>query len=88
MSSSEIEEASIGVPSLFVMVTRHNLLLKTMSVDGTSRSLEAVAEEVMDIIILKFCILSYLHCDVEDPAVLQINIHITGCYGSSEHNRY
>ena len=49
MSSSEIEEASIGVPSLFVVVTRHNLLLKTMSVDGTSQSLEAVAEEVMDI---------------------------------------
>ena len=76
------------MPSLFVMVTRHNLLLKTMSVDGTSQSPEAVVEEVTDIIILKFCILSYLHCDVEDPAVLQINIHVTGCYGNSEHNWY
>ena len=88
MSSSEIEEASIGVPSLFVMVTRHNLLLKTMSVDGTSQSQEAVAEEGMDIIILKFCILSYLHCDVEDPAVSQINMQVTRCYRSSEHNQH
>ena len=88
MSSSEIEEASIGAPSLLVMVTRHNLLLKTMLVDGTFRSLEAVAEEVMDIIILKFCILPYLCCDVEDPAVSQINIQVTGCYGSSKHNQH
>ena len=49
MSSSEIEEASMGVPSLLVMITRHNLLLKTMSVDGTSQSPEAVVEEVTDI---------------------------------------
>ena len=76
------------MPSLLVMVTRHSLLLKTMSVDGTSQSPEAVVEEVTDIIILKFCVLPYPRCDVEDPAVLQINIHITGCYGGSEHNWY
>ena len=54
MSSSEIEEASIGVSSPLVMVTRHNLLLKTMPVDGSSWSPEAVVEEVMDIFFLNF----------------------------------
>ena len=88
MSSSEIEEASIGVSSILMMVTRHNLLIKTMLVDGTSRSLEVVAEEVTDIFFSKFCILPYLHCDVEDPAVSQISIHVTKCYRSSEHNWY
>ena len=48
-SSSEIEEASIGVSSLLVMDTRHNLSLKMTSADGTSQSPEAVAEEVTDI---------------------------------------
>ena len=88
MSSSEVEEASIGVPYLLVMVTRHNLPLKTMSVDGTSQSMEAVVEEVTDIFFSKFCILPYLCCDVEDPVVSQINVHITECCGSSEHNQF
>ena len=50
MSSSETEEASIGVSSLLVMDTRHNLSLKMTLVDGTSQSPEVIAEEVMDIL--------------------------------------
>ena len=48
MSSSEIEEASIGVPSPLVIDSKHNLL-QNESVGGTSQSLEVVAEEVTDI---------------------------------------
>ena len=48
MSSSVMEEASIGVPSPLVMVINSNLF-QNESGDGTSRSLDAVAEEVMDI---------------------------------------
>ena len=61
MPSSEIEEASIGVSSLLVMDTRHNLSLKTTSVDGTSWSLKAVVEEVMDILNFTL-VLSSLQC--------------------------
>ena len=78
MSSSEIEEASIGVPSLLAMDIRHNLS-RSILVDGTSQSLEAVTEEVTDI----FENFTQLHCDVEDPAVSQLNNHVTGCYRSS-----
>ena len=45
MSSSEMEEASIGVPSPLVMVIKSNLL-RNESGDGTSRSLDAVTEEL------------------------------------------
>ena len=48
MSSSKMEEASIGVPSPLVMIIRSNLLQYELG-DGTSRSLVAVAEEVTDI---------------------------------------
>ena len=48
MSSSEMEEASIGVPSPLVMVIKSNLLRSELG-DGTSQSLDAVAEKVMDI---------------------------------------
>ena len=47
MSFSEME-ASNGVPSPHVMVTNSNLFRED-SGDGTSRSLDAVADEVMDI---------------------------------------
>ena len=49
MPSSIMEEASIGVPSLLVMVIDSNLFLNE-SGDGTSQSLDAVVEEVMDIV--------------------------------------
>ena len=51
-SSSEIEEASIGVSYPLVIDTRHNLSPKMTLADGTSQSPEAVVEEVTDI--LKF----------------------------------
>ena len=44
-----MEEASIGVPSLLVMVINSNLFRNELG-DGTSRSLDAVAEEVTDIV--------------------------------------
>ena len=53
MSSSKMEEASIGVPSPPVMESKHNLLQNELG-DGTSRSLEVVAEEVMDIVVGRF----------------------------------
>ena len=60
--SSETEEASIGVPSLLVMDTRHNLSLKMTSAKGSSSSLpEAVAEEVVEILNFML-ILSSLRC--------------------------
>ena len=49
MSSSEMEEASIGVPSPLVMVINSNLVQNELG-DGTSQSLDAVAEEVTDIV--------------------------------------
>ena len=49
VSSSEMEEASIGVPSPLVMVIKSNLLRNELG-DGASQSLDAVAEEVMDIL--------------------------------------
>ena len=49
MSSSKMEEASIGVPSPLVMVINSNLFQNELG-DGTSWSLNAVAEEVMDIV--------------------------------------
>ena len=49
MSSSKMEEASIGVPSPLVMVINSNLFRNELG-DGTSQSLDAVAEEVMDIV--------------------------------------
>ena len=52
MSSSKIEEASIGVPSLLVIESKHNLSWNELG-DGTSQSLEVVAEEVMDIVVGK-----------------------------------
>ena len=51
-SSSEIEEASIGVSSPLVIDTRHNQSPKMTLANGTSQSPEMVVEEVMDI--LKF----------------------------------
>ena len=53
MSSSKIEEASIGVPSPLVIDSKHNLS-QNESVGGTSQSLEAVAEEVTNIFVGKF----------------------------------
>ena len=44
MSSSEMKEASCGVPSPLVMVTNSNLFRKDLG-DGTSQSLDAVADE-------------------------------------------
>ena len=49
MSSSKMEEASIGVPSPLVIVINSNLFRNELG-DGTSRSLDAVAEEVTDIV--------------------------------------
>ena len=49
MSSSEMKEASSGVPSPLVMVTNSNLFQKD-SRDRTSQSLDAVADEVTDIL--------------------------------------
>ena len=49
MSSSEIEEGSIRVPSPLVIDSKHNLS-QNESVGGTSQSLEAVAEEITDIL--------------------------------------
>ena len=48
MSSSEMKEASSGVPSPPVMVINSNLFRKDLG-DGTSQSLDAVADEVTDI---------------------------------------
>ena len=64
MSSSEIEEAFIGVPSPLIMDIKH-YLLQNESVDGTSQSPEVVAEEVMDIFVGKlYPIWPKLCCDV------------------------
>ena len=49
MSSSVMEEASIGVPSPLVIEINSNLSRNELG-DGTSQSLDAVAEEVMDIV--------------------------------------
>ena len=49
MSFSKMKEASSGVPSPLVMVTNSNLFQKDLG-DGTSRSLDAVADEVMGIL--------------------------------------
>ena len=49
MSSSVMEEASIGVPSPLVVVINSNLVWNELG-DGTSWSLNAVVEEVMDIV--------------------------------------
>ena len=49
MSSSKMEEASSGVPSPLVIETTSNLSCNE-SGDGTSQSLDVVAEEVMDIV--------------------------------------
>ena len=49
MSSSKMEEASIGVPSPLVMESKHNLSWNDLG-DGTSQSLDVVAEEVTDIV--------------------------------------
>ena len=49
MSSSEMEEASIGVPSPLIMVIKSNLVQSELG-GGTSQSLNAVVEEVMDIV--------------------------------------
>ena len=53
MSSPKMEEASIGVPSPLVIESKHNLLRNDLG-DGTSQSLDVVAEEVMDIMVGKF----------------------------------
>ena len=64
MSSSEIEEASIGVPSPLVIDSKHNLSQNEL-VGGTSQSLEAVVEEVTDIFVEKFHLtLPKLHCGI------------------------
>ena len=44
-----MKEASSGVPSPLVMVTNSNLFRKDLG-DGTSQSLDAVADEVTDIL--------------------------------------
>ena len=49
MSSSIMEEASIGVPSPLVIESNSNLSQNELG-DGTSQSLDAVAEEVTDIV--------------------------------------
>ena len=49
---SKMEEASIGVPSPLVIESKHNLLWNE-SGDGTSQSLDVVAEEVTDIVVGK-----------------------------------
>ena len=49
MSSSKKKEASSGVPSPLVMVTNSNLFQKDLG-DRTSQSLDAVADEVTDIL--------------------------------------
>ena len=49
MSSSEMEEASIGVSSPLVMVSNSNLFQNELG-GGTSQSLDAVAEELTDIV--------------------------------------
>ena len=49
MSSSVMEEASIGVPSPLVTEINNNLFQNELG-DGTSQSLDAVAEEVTDIV--------------------------------------
>ena len=48
MSSSEMEEASSGVPSPLIIETTSNLSCNE-SGDGTSQSRDTVAEEVTDI---------------------------------------
>ena len=64
MSSSEIEEASIGVPSPLVIDSKHKLSQNEL-VGRTSRSLEVVAEEVTDIFVGKFHLtLPKLHCGI------------------------
>ena len=49
MSSSVMEEASSGVPSPLVIETTSNLSCNELG-DGTSKSLDVVAEEVMEIV--------------------------------------
>ena len=49
MSSSEMKEASSGVPSPLVIFISNNQFWKE-SGDGTSQSLDTVADEVMDIL--------------------------------------
>ena len=44
-----MKEASSGVPSPLAMVTNSNLFRKDLG-DGTSQSLDAVADEVTDIV--------------------------------------
>ena len=63
MSSSKMEEASIGVPSPLVMVINSNLV-RNESGDGTSQSLHAmdILGEGFKFTYLKFC------CVDVDPA--------------------
>ena len=62
MSSSEMEEASIGVPSPLVMVSNSNLF-QNESGGGTSLSLNAVAEEVTYIVVgMYFYLFKILLC--------------------------
>ena len=63
------------------MDTVHNQSLKKLSWDGTSRSPEAVAEEVMDILLKIFVVDPNI--TAKDPVVLQSNMYATGCYGKS-----
>ena len=53
MSSSEMEEASIGVSSPLIIESKHNLSRNDLG-DGTSQSLDVVVEEVTDIVVGKF----------------------------------
>ena len=69
MSSSEMEEASSGVPSLFTNETTSSLSGKG-SGDWTSQSRETVAEEVTDML-WEFCF-TYCCCCRVDPAGSQV----------------
>ena len=61
MSSSVMEGASIGVPSPLVIVINSTLFQNELG-DGTSQSLDAVAEEVTDIVAGMYFYLKILLC--------------------------
>ena len=68
MSSSVMEEASIGVPSPLVIEINSNLF-QNESGDGTSQCLIALAEEVTDIVGKNYFYLTKnIHCVGLDPA--------------------